>query len=149
MIEDYLFKGKRDSPQEEWVFGELSRGIGKQLGHVYLLSAFSPDDDECDLQKEFKVFPNTVCRFTGLTDKDGVQIFGDDLRLDERGISFRIYDLPGGFAIKARYWYSNISNYLVDKDELMMLPLLTNHTQKWLCNNTVASGNYHDKKGIL
>lgn len=134
-MEEILFKGKRID-NHKWVYGSYDT---QNNSHFITYKLNSMD------YYDAKIFPKTICQFTGLIDKNNVKIFSDDLRRDENGLIFRIYSVPGGFAIKNGPWISNISDF-IQTDILIMQGLTDPQTQSWICNATRAAGNIHDDK---
>lgn len=76
-MREILFRGKRKD-NGEWVEGWF-------LGAEHIASII---DDNHDI---FPVDPETVCEYTGLTDKNGIKIFEEDILKHEFDEGF--YDL--------------------------------------------------------
>lgn len=108
-----LSKGKRkdwrELPKEEW----WVEGCALQLDDGSFLIATSCMDDENEGTKRmievcaYEIEPETLCRYTGLTDKKGENIFEGDIIMDiDYGFMKCVY-LHGSFvwfSVKKFFW---------------------------------------------
>ena len=145
MKTNIYFKAKRKK-DGEWVSGNYGKsyfGYGASGGDIVDTISTLQMNDQKKLEVEcWEIKPETLCQFTGLIDTDGVEIYGDDLRTDGEHM-FRIYQVNGGFAIKAEFWWTNIKD-LTATDEFILQPISNPQLAGWLIESTTAAGNYHD-----
>ena len=81
MSREILFRAKRIE-DAEWVYGYYVKQVDA-FGAVHRIyhSASDPDDSNA----VYEVQKNTVCEYTGLTDKNGNKIFDGDIVISPHG----------------------------------------------------------------
>lgn len=148
-MREILFKGK--TIKSKWVYGDLIQIGGGVLiyhGDKQQLEVIPQEDSPCAVgfypYEISPVIQKTVCQFTGLPDKNGVKIFSDDLLKDKQGTIFRIYQINGGFCLKASVWKSNIKDW-VDSDVLIAVSLTEAQAQSYIAESCEVVGNIHEK----
>lgn len=109
-LEGIKFKAKR-LDNGEWVKGDLVHSTS-YVGISY------PSDEFSDVPIVHRVDPKTVCQYTGLKDKEGMDIFEGDL----------LYDEDSGI-VSAIKWKRNICGYVYEKaGAFATMRVFSNHT---------------------
>lgn len=96
-----------------------------------------------------------LVQFTGIKDKNGVEIYSDDIMEYEPGPYklpdvkiFRIYAIPGGFGIKGSIWNNDMSD-LVPTDDLVLDSIADVQVRSWIEQNCKVIGNVFENPELL
>lgn len=145
-MREILFRGKRED-NDEWVYGYLIKlpsaiMIGDYT-HPWFI--YVPPRDPDDDGGYYRVIPDTVGQYTGLTDKDGVKIFDGNI------VESRASDNPIDWKLWLVQWNDGCFEFSRERT----------HRKKWhhemnvLCENEidffglVVVGNVHDNPELL
>lgn len=117
MAREILFKAKRID-NGEWVEGSLITGVFCRLGQdIPYIFCPSEADYDCfeDFSEEngiFEVQPDTICQYTGLTDKNGNKIWENDVVKVESGVM----GSPFIFGMIGKVVYEECAFFIEPKD---------------------------------
>lgn len=139
-----LFRGKRKYC-DEWVEGYYSylfNEKAKEHIHEITVQLFEQANMDypyptCDTIS-CEVIPETVGRFTGLTDKNGKEIFEGDIIQENNGIGVIMWFQAAWGIASYAYGYDGLKGYTaVDS-------FYSNETKEW-----AVIGNIHDNPSLL
>jgi len=96
---------------EKWIYGYGV--VYYKLENIALIINHTGNN----LLQHNEVYPETICQFTGVKDKDNVEVYDGDIFEDEKGSYYLIWATEGGFAftvkafgIKSKWPYEELSN---------------------------------------
>ena len=125
-MREYKFRGKR-LDNGEWVYGYYVFDAAQNIHQICTNHKGSCNASYDYLHEVYLVDPATVGQFTGLPDKNGVEIFGGDIVTDgkfkgkvfwdDTAANYAVYDPHQGIEC-AWEWYEVIGN-VHDNPELL------------------------------
>lgn len=123
-MREILFRGKT-AVTGRWIEGLLWE---KKYNSNKIFISYFPDKD--DNEDALVVDPKTVGQFTGLTDKNGVKIFENDVVFvtDDNGCSGQVDTGVGEIDFLEGLWYisGNVQNSLYDIDKCFQIEVIGN-----------------------
>lgn len=102
----------------------------KAMGHECTLDAW--DDFICE-------------QFTGLKDKNGKDLYAEDIFKDERNYIYRCYSVVGGFAHSLPQFPSTLRT----ETAWPLQPLADAQTGSWFESNCIIVGNIHETPDLI
>ena len=134
MNREILFKAKRID-NGEWVEGWLLKD--EVTGQCFIHASGNSVNESDKVNEEgclrfiaFEVDENTICQYTGLTDKNGNKIWENDVVFvtDEDGCSGRVDTCIGEIEFYEGLWYINgrVQNGLYDIDKCFHIEVIGN-----------------------
>jgi len=118
---------------------------GMSFAHKVHQSSLKMDKD-CEMFDEKTIF----IQYTGLKDKNGKEIYSDDILFDKNiDIKFRVYSTYGGFVIKAPYWATQNMNNLILGDDLITESLSDAQVGSWIKQSCEVIGNIYENPELL
>lgn len=134
-MREYLYRGKR-MDNGEWVYGDLLH-TKTRLGKIVT--------EICTLEMKYRVYPETVGEFTGLTDTNGKKIFEGDIVSFVHDESFgRPYKITRNYEVQFVNLFSRYGLRLKNKN--IHFPFKQSTASM---HDVEVIGNIHDNPELL
>lgn len=88
-----------------------------------------------------------IVQFSGVSDKNLMEVYADDILTDGKK-KFRVYQVEGGFVIKAYAWADNRKD-LIPSDELIFMPLADAQTKSYIMQSCEVIGNLNSNPELI
>lgn len=139
-MREILFKAKRKD-NGEWVEGYYLN-VAK-INHFICTGKIKLDGAVKGIlaPEMYAITPDTLCQYTGLTDKNGKKIWENDILRDKSGDIFRIYWSERFLNYSAKCIKSAFSVFIKQKWDLRILLKSQNDIEVW--------GNIFDNADLL
>lgn len=136
------FRGKRIDGKG-FAYGDLLTGCGYKKGRYFILPQLDFYPSDCSSLDGYEIIPDTVGQFTGLTDKNGKEIYeGDIVKTKQYG---KELDRGGDIVI--------VSGYDVFEIKYINAQFMFNNRRRYhyLHRNAFCEviGNIHDNPELL
>jgi hypothetical protein len=113
------------------VYGDLIHGVGSKNNKTYILPNVLnlASIKHCHPLDGVEVHPETICQFTGLTNKEGDEIYEGDKLLNPQGKVGRVEFHNGSFCLVVKETKVSITRIMLTEG---------------FCDNKSIIGNIHD-----
>lgn len=120
-LKDIKFKAKR-LDNGEWIEGSLVKGYINSKEQTYIIPIFNKAGDI----KTIEVNPSTICQFTGLRDKEGNEVWENDILIDDEKIIGYIIFKDSSFYIVNKYNFPVALFYLTYENIMLNYKVISN-----------------------